>query len=259
MSFQSMLWATRQKLPAMQKIVLLMLSNRADDKGFCYPSHDLIADDCGMSRRAAINNLLILENIGAIKVSRGKKGSHVVHKYYLNFTFTSAYNAPVHMHEVHITGAGDAPVHMHEVHTKQSIETVNETVTLNTSIARARETKKDIVLSQEQSDCYQWAINHSYWQTKINDNAKEFLRLYGNQSERGVKNQYNDFQQAQKNPQGVNQAGFNQNQSSSNGANYDTKQRKLTIPESIEADRQRMLAKRERDRAAAQLQNSVVG
>lgn len=43
-------WAVQQRLPTMQKFVLLMLANRTNhDTGRCDPSHRRIADDCGMS------------------------------------------------------------------------------------------------------------------------------------------------------------------------------------------------------------------
>ena len=45
MSFQAMAWAVDHKLPAMQKIVLLMMANRFnEDEGGCWPSHDLLAN-----------------------------------------------------------------------------------------------------------------------------------------------------------------------------------------------------------------------
>lgn len=57
MSFQAMSWATEQVLPAMQKIVLLMLANRTNhDTGLCYPSHETLAKEYGMTTRSVIAN-----------------------------------------------------------------------------------------------------------------------------------------------------------------------------------------------------------
>jgi len=89
MSFKAMAWASNQKLPAMQKIVLLMLANRADENGVCFPSHELIAEDCGMGRSTAIRQIDSLEVDGYLKVVRAKKGSHQVNKYILSLEFTS--------------------------------------------------------------------------------------------------------------------------------------------------------------------------
>jgi len=82
-----MTWATEQVLPAMQKIVLLMMANRTNhDTGLCYPSHDLLAKECGMSKRAMIDNINRLEAAGLIVVFRSKsdKGNNNVNKYRLN-------------------------------------------------------------------------------------------------------------------------------------------------------------------------------
>jgi len=49
MSFQAMAWAIKQPLPCQEKMVLLVLSNYADDKATCYPSMNRLSADCGLS------------------------------------------------------------------------------------------------------------------------------------------------------------------------------------------------------------------
>ena len=49
MSFQAMAWAIKQPLPCQEKMVLLVLSNYADDKATCFPSMNRLSADCGLS------------------------------------------------------------------------------------------------------------------------------------------------------------------------------------------------------------------
>ena len=107
-----------------------MLASRADDKGMCFPSHDLIAEDCGMDKRSAIRQVDKLESIGYLRVARAKKGSHQVNRYVLDLGLTSDRESPVQVTESHSVSDRESPVQVTESHTKQSIETINETVTL---------------------------------------------------------------------------------------------------------------------------------
>jgi biotin operon repressor len=71
MSFQSMAWAVEQELPALQKLVLLMLANCANHyTGQCNPSHDRLAKECGMSRDSVKRAISELEGKGLIEVRR---------------------------------------------------------------------------------------------------------------------------------------------------------------------------------------------
>ena len=49
MSFQAMSWAVKHKLPCQEKMVLLMLSNYADQAGKCFPSMGVLSEECGLS------------------------------------------------------------------------------------------------------------------------------------------------------------------------------------------------------------------
>jgi DNA-binding Lrp family transcriptional regulator len=87
MSFQAMTWATEQELPAMQKIVLLMMANRTNhETGLCFPSHDLLAKECGMAKRSVIAQIEKLEAAGMIEVFRSVNDKKMknVNKYKLN-------------------------------------------------------------------------------------------------------------------------------------------------------------------------------
>ena len=74
MSRQATDWAWSTKLRGPEKLVLLTLAHRANAEGVCWPSIDRIADDCGVSRRAAINalNALVAAHIVARDAVRGR-------------------------------------------------------------------------------------------------------------------------------------------------------------------------------------------
>jgi hypothetical protein len=87
MSFQAMTWAVEQELPAMQKIVLLMMANRtSNDNGLCFPSHDKLAKDCGMEKRSVIRQIEKLESANLLTVIRSvdERGMKSVNKYRLH-------------------------------------------------------------------------------------------------------------------------------------------------------------------------------
>lgn len=73
MSFQAMTWAVEQDLPALQKLVLLMLANRTNhDTGLCYPSLTRLMAECGMSKFSVIKAIKALEVGGLIEIRRSK-------------------------------------------------------------------------------------------------------------------------------------------------------------------------------------------
>ncbi|MGS0735539.1 helix-turn-helix domain-containing protein [Pseudomonas sp. GG8] len=86
MSFQAMAWAVGQKLPTMQKFVLLMLANRTNhDTGRCDPSHRRIADDCGMSPASVKRAIKSLVDDGYMSVEgRVKNGEKQPNQYLLH-------------------------------------------------------------------------------------------------------------------------------------------------------------------------------
>ena len=94
MSFEAMTWAVKQDLPAMQKLVLLLMANRHNnDTGLCMPSHDKLAKDCGMSKSAVKAAIKSLEEKGLLSIShRAESGVSMSNLYRLNTEIT--YQAP---------------------------------------------------------------------------------------------------------------------------------------------------------------------
>src|SRR5690606_2412510 len=86
MSFQAMTWAVEQRLPAAQKLVLLMLANRTNhDTGRCDPSHRRLADECGMSTATVKRAIVELEKKGLLRViHRTREGVNLPNQYQLN-------------------------------------------------------------------------------------------------------------------------------------------------------------------------------
>jgi uncharacterized phage protein (TIGR02220 family) len=69
MSFQAMTWAVEQELPALQKLVLLMLANCSNHHtGQCNPSHERLAKECGMSRTSVKDAIRALSEKGIIEI-----------------------------------------------------------------------------------------------------------------------------------------------------------------------------------------------
>jgi hypothetical protein len=68
MSHRATVWAFSQKLPALQKLVLIVLADRHNgDTGRCDPSMDRVAEDCGMSKSSVKNAIRALEESGKIQ------------------------------------------------------------------------------------------------------------------------------------------------------------------------------------------------
>lgn len=66
-----MAWAVKWKLPAQQKLVLIMLANRTNaDTGRCDPSHKKLATDCGMSADSVKRAITGLESAGLLTIIR---------------------------------------------------------------------------------------------------------------------------------------------------------------------------------------------
>ena len=89
MSFPALAWAVRQKLPSTQKLVLVMLAERHNkDSGQCNPSLELLADDCGLSRRSVIDQIAKLQTSGYLTVRhRAKDSARLPSQYVLHLGF----------------------------------------------------------------------------------------------------------------------------------------------------------------------------
>jgi len=72
-SFQSMAWATSQKLEhATDKYLLIMLANYANADGECYPSVERISEDTAMDRKTVMKCLSNLIELGLV-IDTGKR------------------------------------------------------------------------------------------------------------------------------------------------------------------------------------------
>ena len=89
MSFVAMSWAIRQKLPCGQKMVLMMLADRHNsDTNQCNPSHDRLADDCGLTKRSVIDQISKLAEAGFVKIfHRSKDKLKLPNQYALVLSF----------------------------------------------------------------------------------------------------------------------------------------------------------------------------
>lgn len=84
-----MSWAVRQKLPCTQKMALLMLAERHNgDSGQCNPSHDRLAEDCGLTRRSVMDQIEKLVAAGYIRIRHRSAGNvKLSNQYVLVFSF----------------------------------------------------------------------------------------------------------------------------------------------------------------------------
>ena len=89
MSFKAMEWAARQCIPAHEKLVLLMLANRADSHDKCWPSVNKLVEDCSISRaqvQKCMKNLE-LKNL-ARRQQQMRSYGQTSNMYYLNLSMT---------------------------------------------------------------------------------------------------------------------------------------------------------------------------
>ena len=63
-------------LTTSQKMVLIVLTDRVNDDGMCFPSHQTIAEQCGIDRRTAIRCLNALSDANYIDILKVTKKGH---------------------------------------------------------------------------------------------------------------------------------------------------------------------------------------
>jgi DNA-binding transcriptional ArsR family regulator len=63
-------WAFAQDLDGKAKMILVYLARRANDNGVCFPSHRLIAEECGCSMRTVSRALTTLREAGLVEGDR---------------------------------------------------------------------------------------------------------------------------------------------------------------------------------------------
>ncbi len=72
MSLDATRWAWDQKVKATQKIILLSLADRADEKHCCFPSIERLEIDTGLNRKTIMLSIKKLAEIGLLQVSKSK-------------------------------------------------------------------------------------------------------------------------------------------------------------------------------------------
>jgi hypothetical protein len=209
MSFQAMTWAVEQELPAMQKIVLLMLANRTNpETGLCFPSHDTLAKECGMDKRSVIRQIEKLEKSQLLKVTRStnKANSYVLNLHGDRKSHSDSVS-PRAVTESHLSSDTKSPET--EIKLKSTITTNDVKNVL--SVAN---------LNVEQRDCYEWAQTHNYWHTTT-VSIEQFLTIYHKPSKNGLRAQFQNEKALQ---DGRGQTGLVQSQSmkKNTGGDYAT-------------------------------------
>ncbi len=209
MSFQAMTWAVEKELPAMQKIVLLMMANRTNhDTGLCFPSHDRLAVECGMSKRSIVYQIEKLESAELLSVIRStnNKGGNNPNRYKLNLKDNARAALPL-VQELHYPSATVASETV--IEPKRTITTVNSDFLSFDG------------LTAEQADCYEWAKHHDYWNFTAG-NLHKFLKLFTSEKADGLKSQFDAHKKAL--TDGLGQTGQTGNTNAKNitGGNYAT-------------------------------------
>lgn len=73
-----MAWGWKQKVPGREKLPLMALCDHANDEdGLCWPSYEHLAQKCGISRRAVIDNVALLVKRGLVEKIPRKKRSNL--------------------------------------------------------------------------------------------------------------------------------------------------------------------------------------
>ncbi len=129
-----MAWAWKQDLKAPEKLILLALSDHADDQGMCWPGLRGISKKCGLSRRAVISNLNNLINKGLVKKEPrfDDAGNNRSNYYYLTTEGGAPYtppSAPAALPPVNVAHQGSvsgSPPLVHLVHPESSIRNIKE-------------------------------------------------------------------------------------------------------------------------------------
>ena len=155
MSFQAMTWATEQELPAMQKIVLLMMANRTNhDTGLCFPSHETLAKECGMTTRSVINQINILSEQDLLSVIHtfGDDGRKRNNHYRLHLDKSAKKPSTVKMdvNDVHLPSESLSPTLVNDVHLPS--ESLSHKPVIITSNIKPEIKPKDNSLSSEREE-----------------------------------------------------------------------------------------------------------
>ena len=178
MCFESLAWATKQELPAMQKIVLVMLADHNSKDGLCFPSYETLAEECGMSKRSVMNQVEKLEAAELLTVERAPNRSN---RYTLNALGS----------ERVALGSESLALGSERVAPEPVIKPITKPKDISFSSASE---KTEVVLTAEQQDVFDWASVHAYWLTATVSIAT-FLKVYAHENG-AIKAQYDAHKKA---------------------------------------------------------------
>lgn len=204
MCFDSLAWATKQELPAMQKIVLVMLADHNSKAGLCFPSYDTLAVECGMTKRSVITQVEKLESAGLLSIERFKNRAN---RYVLNIVTGESLSPQGESVSLQSERASPEPV-------------INQSNNLKDISYSSDGEKSDEILTTEQQEVFDWAVVHAYWYTATVSIAT-FLKVYAHQG--GVlKAQFNAHKKAQS---AIKHTGLNSEiyMNKNTGGNYETR------------------------------------
>ena len=114
MSNKAIDWALEQDIQGPAKTILLVLANRANDKGICWPSHSRIMKESGFSGTTVRNGLTKLREKGLIKWTQRRdahSNSLSSNSYQLRIPPTTGDAIPLPHMRTHPTTAADIAPH----------------------------------------------------------------------------------------------------------------------------------------------------
>lgn len=181
MCFDSLAWATKQELPAMQKIVLVMLADHNSKSGLCFPSYDTLAKECGMTKRSVINQVEKLEAAGLLTIEHFKNRCN---RYVLN----------VPASESVALGGESLSLGSESLSPEPVIKPITKPINIITTTA-SEEILENRDLTAEEQECFDWASVHQFW-FAVTVSTVQFLKIYNRNSEGGLKQQFDAHKKA---------------------------------------------------------------
>lgn len=181
MCFESLAWATKQELPAMQKIVLVMLADHNSKNGLCFPSYDTLAKECGMTKRSVINQVEKLESAGLLTIEHFKNRTN---RYVLNVPASESVSS----------GSESLSLGSESLSPEPVIKPITKPINIITTTASEGNTE-NLVLTAEQQECFDWATVHQFWFASTVSMIR-FLKVYNRNVDGGLKQQFDAHKKA---------------------------------------------------------------
>jgi len=246
MCFESLAWATKQELPAMQKIVLVMLADHNSKDGLCFPSYDTLAIECGMTKRSVITQIEKLEAADFLTVERFKNRAN---RYFLNVAGSETDSLQSEGRSPQSEGRSPEPVINQEINLKEIITTTPTQE--SPEFFDAEENADEVItLTQEQQECFDWATVHQFWFASTVSMIR-FLKVYNRNVDGGLKQQFDAHKKARSlsTANGLNSEIFLNKKA---GGNYETRGKFNQYGSLSKHDQQSQRFNDARERAMAQ-------